>query len=1026
MIHLHVHGCYSFLDGLGTSKQLAQRAKELGQTALALTDHGVMYGVIDHYKACNEAGIKPIIGCEVYVTQDHTIKNKEVIEQYPFENAHLVVLAKTDEGHANLRKLVSTAMLDGFYYKPRVDHALLKQYGRGLIVLSACLGGEVPQLLLRGEVEQAKKLALYYNSIFDGFYLEVQANKIPEQQVVNAMLMELSKETGIPLVVTCDAHFVKEDDGYIHKDFITIGKEDRRPPGYWEATYADAWLKTDEEILAMGLPMEAIENTHRIAEQCDVTIPMGEFKLPNFVIPEGYTLDTYLSKICHDGLFSVSLEKDIELDVYATRLNYELEVISQKGLSGYFLIVQDFLNEARRRGLMVGPGRGSAAGSLVAYTSGITQVDPIEHGLLFERFINPDRPSMPDIDIDFEDERRGEMMEYLIGKYGRDNVCQVITFGTMKSKVALKDAARILGVPYDEVNAFTKLIPMIEGRPFSIQESVGNIDEIATAAKNYPEMFELASYFEGLPRQSGVHAAGVVITPEALVEYVPLVRGNNDEVLAQYEKDTLESLGLLKFDLLGLKTLTVMRLALEMVRERHGVEVDLDHLRLDDKDTLDLISSGKTVGVFQLESEGMQSIFRGLRTVTFDALVAGISLYRPGALAAVPYYTASFNGLRHVDYPVPELEPILQDTHGVILYQEQTMKIATDLAGYTPSQADMLRKAIGKKKPEIMRQEIHKLIYGDTDQGIPGMINKNIPELVAHQITESIEKFAGYGFNKSHATGYALLAYQSAWLKAHYPLEFMTAHMTVALGNQEKMTKYAAEIMRLGFKFLPPDVNNPSLQFSIEQGEVRFPLSAIKGIGPNIAERLVKLQPYASMQDLVDRHPKKDLNKKALTALALSGAMDVFESENRMAALANALLCRGEKAKDQIPESDIKSFIDRDKFKYEEETLGFFISGHPLDGIAQPIDWQGIEDQKPFSFYAMIMQVKEIPTKLGKPMCRMIVETLEGNKDLVMFTEAYEKYKDQVEQGKIARITISKSKPGLVVKEVKLSKKYNK
>ncbi len=1024
-VHLHVHTCYSLLDGLGRPKKLARRASEMGQTAIAITDHGVMYGTIEHYKACQEIGIKPIIGCEMYVTKDHTVKDKALLSELPYDNCHLVLLAMNDEGHENLRRLVSLSMLKGFYYKPRVDFNLLQQYSSGIIALSGCLAGEVPQLLLRGEYEEAKELAFGYRDTFNGYFLEIQANNIPEQAIVNELLKQLSEETKIPLVATCDTHFVLQEDGKIHKNFTILGSAKSKGEDRWESIYAHAWLKSEEEMLSMGMPQEALDNTQAIAEMCNITIPMGTFHMPEFIVPEGYTLNTYLSKLCQDGLFQRAMETNIDVtDIcfYSERLEYELSVINGKDLSGYFLIVQDFVNEAKSRGIYVGPGRGSAAGSLVSYVLKITNVDPLAHGLLFERFINPDRPSMPDIDVDIMDERREEIIQYLSDKYGTNNVCQIITFGSMLSRMVLKDAGRILDIDFDIINALTKSIPVIEGKPYTIDQAVHEIHEIAEAEIAYPELFELARELEGLPRQAGTHAAGVVVTPDELVKYFPLARGKEGEALSQFDKNTIEDLGCLKIDLLGLKTLTIMKIAIDLINERYGYRLDLDNLPLRDKKTLDLISSGKTVGVFQLESEGMQHIFKELNNVTFGALVAGISLYRPGPLKLIPTYISGYNGYRNVEYLTPELEPILDETYGVILYQEQTMKIATDLAGYTPGQSDMLRKSIGKKSPEIMARELDKLVNGSAEEGIPGMIANGIPLAIAEQIAILIERFASYGFNKSHGTGYALLAYQTAYLKAHFPLEFMCALLTVASDNSDKTKKYIHEAKRMGIKILVPDINKSDIKFTIDGDAIRFALSAVMNVGPNVATYITKTQPFDSLENLVSSLPKRQLNKKTITSLALSGALDQF-GNNRMAILQEALRYRDEKI-DMTEE--VSKFDERAKLGYENSLLGSFISGHPLQSVAKPVNWDVIEERKPFDVFGMIMEIKQVNTKKGDPMAFVEIETLEGKKLITIFTKVYATCRGEIAPGLIAKIKLVKDKAGLVVREIYIPKRVNK
>lgn len=626
-MHLHNHSCYSFLDGLSTPEQIVKKAVELGHNAIALTDHGNMHGHIDFYKACKKQEIKPILGCEVYVTPDLRVKDKTALSELPYDRSHLVLLARNREGYTNLCRIVSLSSVKGFYFKPRVDDDLLKQYSHGIIASSACLGGEIPRLILRGELDQAIEKILFYESIFDKFYLEIQSNNIPEQQIVNEQLSAIGKALNIPVIVTCDSHYVDISDGNTHRNFVTLGKASSKDSDHkWEDIYADAWLKSDQDILSSGIPQSAIENTKEVAEACDVTIEMGHLYMPNFTVSAEYTLDTYLEKLCYDGLFYISMQQDIDLNTYTQRLQYELSVVKQKELSGYFLIVWDIIEEAKRRNIGLGPGRGSAAGSLISYCLGITKIDPIVHKLLFERFLNPERKSMPDIDIDIDSNRRGEMIEYLAQKYGQENVCQIASFGTLQSKAAIKDAARILGIEFEEINKITKLVPVEDGRVYTIQEAIDTVPEFAKAEEKYREVFDLARHLAGLPRHASMHAAGVIVAPSPITDFLPLMRGKNEEVVAQFEKDTVEELGLLKMDLLGLNTISILQTASDLIYQNHGIHINPDSINFEDKETLDLISRGKTIGVFQLESDGMQHIFKNINHVTFDSLIAGVAL----------------------------------------------------------------------------------------------------------------------------------------------------------------------------------------------------------------------------------------------------------------------------------------------------------------------------------------------------------------------------------------------------------------
>lgn len=739
--HTHVHTYYSLLDALSGPDALASRAKELQQPALAITDHGVMYGVFEHQKACIEHGIKPLFGTEFYVTFDHKTKDKDDIKY-----AHLICIAMNETGYKNLLKLSSIAAIDGFYYKPRIDNKLLEQYAEGILCQSACLAGSIPRAIINNDMKTAEHLVSYYKELFkDRFFLEIQANDIPNQHVVNNALIELSDLYSVPLVATADVHYAAHSLGPTHKSFTTLGKNNDKE--VWEQVYAHCWLKSEDEM-KIYVPQESLDNTVHIADMCNMKIKTDELHFPEFQVPSGYTLDTYISKLCTDALFRYVLTNDVDINTYLKRLDYELTVIINKGLSGYFLIIWDFLNYARSKSIDIGPGRGSAAGSLVSFLLHITELDPIKYHLLFERFLNPERPSMPDIDLDINPDGEEEIINYLKSKYGFNNLCNIATFGKLKSRQALKDAGRILGYEFENVNNITKQIPVFDGEPLTIQQAIDTVPDIKKAAEEHPDLFGLALDLANTPKSFGMHAAGIIITPEELTEYIPLTIGKDDKVTSQFDKDMVEEQGLLKFDLLKLRTLKARKLTLNHIAENKNLNIDLNNIPLDDKDTLELIGKGNTIGVFQLESQGMQKIFKDLDNVTLDSLIDGVALFRPGPLSLIPSYVRRANGHSHIDYTVPELEPILKNTYGVILYQEQTMRIATDLAGFTPGQSDGFRKAVGKKKKDVMEKEIHKLIHGSEEEKIPGMIKNGIPEEKALMIAEMIEKFASYGFNR--------------------------------------------------------------------------------------------------------------------------------------------------------------------------------------------------------------------------------------------------------------------------------------
>lgn len=739
--HTHVHSYYSLLDALSSPDTLASKAKELGQPALAITDHGVMYGVFEHQKACLAHDIKPLFGTEFYVTTDHMIKDKNDIKY-----DHLICIAMNDIGYKNLIQLSSIASIDGFYYKPRIDNTLLEKYSEGLICQSACIAGSIPRAIINNDLKTAEYITSYYKNLFkDRFFLEIQANNIPEQLLVNETLTNLSDMFSIPLVATSDVHYAEHRLGPTHKSFTTLGKNTENE--IWEQVYAHCWLKSEDEM-KIYVSQESIDNTIHIANMCNVLIKTGELHFPEFEVPSGYTLDTYISKLCTDALFRYALKNDININTYLKRLDYELTVITSKGLSGYFLIIWDFLNYARSKNIDIGPGRGSAAGSLVSFLLHITELDPIKYHLLFARFLNPERPSMPDIDLDIDPDGEEDIINYLRQKYGFNNLCNIATFGKLKSRQALKDAGRILGYDFDEINKITKQIPVFDGEPVTIQEAIDTQTDIKKASQEHPDLFELAQELANVPKSFGMHAAGIIITPEELTEYIPLTRGKDDKITSQFDKDMVEEQGLLKIDLLKLRTLKTKKLVLENIIKNQNIQIDLNDIPLNDPKTLELIGSGNTVGVFQLESNGMQKIFKDLLKTTFDSLVDGVALFRPGPLSLLPTYISRANGYSHIDYIIPELEPILKDTYGVILYQEQTMRIATDLAGFTPGQSDGFRKAVGKKDKKTMEKEIQKLIYGSDEENIPGMIRKGIPEEKANVIAEMIESFASYGFNK--------------------------------------------------------------------------------------------------------------------------------------------------------------------------------------------------------------------------------------------------------------------------------------
>ena len=833
--HLHVHTEYSLLDGSAKVKELVQRVKELGMDSIAVTDHGAMYGAVEFYKAALEAGIKPIIGCEVYVAEGSRFTKEGKGGGY----YHLVLLAENNEGYHNLIKLVSYGFTEGFYYKPRVDKELLRKYSKGIIASSACLAGEVPRAVLQVSYEKAKEVALEYLEIFGegNYFLELQNHGMREQRIVNEVLVRMSAETGIPLICTNDSHYIYKEDAEPHDILLCIqtGKtvldEDRmRYEG------AQFYVKSPEEMYDLfSFAPEACANTAKIAKRCNVTFTFHDLKLPRFDVPDGKTAESYLREICYAGFREKYPEPKEE---WRERLEYELSTIANMGYVDYFLIVWDFIKYAKDNGIIVGPGRGSAAGSMVSYCLSITTIDPLQYDLIFERFLNPERVSMPDIDIDFCYERRQEVIDYVIRKYGEANVAQIITFGTMAARAAIKDVGRALAMPYANVDRISKMIPTELG--ITIEKALKMNPDLKNAYNEEPDtkrLIDTSLRLEGLPRHSSTHAAGVVICREPVMEYVPL-SANDGQVNTQYTMTILEELGLLKMDFLGLRTLTVIQSAVQEIARIHGVKLDMDRLPENDALVYDMICQGKTEGVFQLESGGMKQFMKELQPRCLEDMIAGIALYRPGPMDFIPKYIKGKNAGGNVQYTHPKLEPILENTYGCIVYQEQVMQIVRDLAGYSLGRSDLVRRAMSKKKASVMAEEREKFIYGDGDE-VPGCVKNGIPAAAAEKIFDEMTDFAKYAFNKSHAACYAVVGYQTAWLKAHYPVEFMAALMTSVMDNAAKVSGYVEECKKMGIQLLPPDINEGYRQFSVSDGKIRFALAAIKNVGKGAVDALV-------------------------------------------------------------------------------------------------------------------------------------------------------------------------------------------
>ena len=876
--HLHVHTEYSLLDGSNKIKEYVARVKELGMDSAAITDHGVMYGCIDFYRAAKEAGINPILGCEVYVAPGSRF-DKEM-QHGEDRYYHLVLLAENNQGYSNLMKIVSAGFVEGYYYKPRVDLEVLEKYHEGIIALSACLAGEIPRFLTRGLYEEGKKAALRYQEIFgkNNFFLELQNHGIPEQEMVNQQLVRMSSETGIELVCTNDVHYTYAEDAGSHDILLCIqtGKkvQDEDRMRYEGGQY---YVKSEAEMAALfPYAPQALENTKKIGDRCHVEIEFGVTKLPKYDVPDGYTSWEYLNKLCWEGLEEKYHPVTEELK---ERLTYELNTIKTMGYVDYFLIVWDFIKYARDNDIMVGPGRGSAAGSIVSYSLGITQLDPIRYQLLFERFLNPERVSMPDIDIDFCFERRQEVIDYVVRKYGKDRVVQIVTFGTMAARGVIRDVGRVLDFPYAQVDTIAKMIP--NELNITIDKALKMNPELRNQYEGDEQiryLIDMSKRLEGLPRHTSMHAAGVVISQKAVDEYVPLSRASDGSITTQFTMTTLEELGLLKMDFLGLRTLTVIQNAVKLAQKSEGIELDLSKIDYNDQAVLGMIGSGKCEGVFQLESTGMKNFMKELKPKSLEDIIAGISLYRPGPMDFIPQYIKGKNAPDQITYDCPQLEPILEPTYGCIVYQEQVMQIVRDLAGYTLGRSDLVRRAMAKKKAAVMAKERENFVYGNKEEGVPGCIANGISEQVANKIYDEMTDFAKYAFNKSHAAAYAVVSYQTAWLKYYYPVEFMAALMTSCIDNPSKVSEYILNCRQMGIQILPPDINRSTGSFSVEDGSIRYGMAAVKGIGKPVMEAIVEERErggaFSSLKDFCQRLSGKEVNKRTIENFIKAGAFD--------------------------------------------------------------------------------------------------------------------------------------------------------
>ena len=1038
--HLHVHTEFSLLDGSNKIKEYVSRVKELGMNSAAITDHGVMYGVIDFYREAKKQGINPILGCEVYVAPNSRF-DREITggdDRY----YHLVLLAENEEGYANLTKIVSKGFVEGYYYKPRVDKELLRKYHKGIIALSACLAGEVARFLTKGLYEEAKKTALEYQEIFGegNFFLELQDHGIPEQGLVNQQLFKMSEETGIELVATNDIHYTYAEDAKPHDILLCIqtGKKlsDENRMRYDGGQY---YVKSEEEMLRLfPYAKQALENTQKIADRCHVEIEFGVTKLPKYDVPDGYTSWEYLQKLCYEGLEKRYGDPSEELK---ERLSYELETIHQMGYVDYFLIVWDFIKYAKDHGISVGPGRGSAAGSIVSYCLEITTIDPIRYQLLFERFLNPERVSMPDIDVDFCYERRQEVIDYVTRKYGKDCVAQIVTFGTLAARGVIRDVGRVMDLPYAYVDSISKMIPQELG--ITIDKALKmnpDLKKLYDTDETVTNLIDMAKRLEGLPRHCSMHAAGVVICQKPVDEYVPLSRAADGTITTQFIMTTLEELGLLKMDFLGLRTLTVIQNAVLLARRKQP-ELNINQIDYNDQKVLDYIGTGKTDGVFQLESAGMKGFMKELKPHNLEDVIAGISLYRPGPMDFIPQYIRGKNDSSSITYDCPQLEPILAPTYGCIVYQEQVMQIVRDLAGYSLGRSDLLRRAMSKKKAAVMEKERKIFIYGDEETGVPGCIKNGIDEQTANKIYDEMIDFAKYAFNKSHAAAYAVVSYQTAWLKYYFPVEYMAALMTSVIDNPSKVSEYIYACRQMNIKILPPDINKGEANFSVDGGDIRYGLAAIKSIGRPVIKAIVEdreeLGLFQNLEDFITRLSAKNiLNKRTIENLIKAGALDTLggtrkqfmsiyvqivdhvtqEKKNSMVGQMTLfdLVSEDQKEEFQIRMPDVGEYSKETLLAFEKEVLGIYVSGYPLEAYeekwkksisATTADFQldeetghtKVHDGAKEIIGGMITEKTIKHTKTNQMMAFITIEDLLGTVEVVVFPRDYEKNRDYLE-----------------------------
>ena len=1026
--HLHVHTEYSLLDGAGRIGDLVACAKKHGMDALAITDHGVMYGALDFYEAAKKEGVKPIIGCEVYVAPGSRFEKTSLSREY----AHLVLLCKDMAGYKNLMKLVSAGSLEGFYYKPRIDYELLAAHSEGLVCLSACLAGDVQRLLMQNDYQGAKRMAQRLKDMFGGdFYLELQDHGIAEQQRINPLILKLADELSVKVVATNDVHYVNREDAYAQKVLMciqTVTTIDQ--PSKMAFETEEFYLKSPREMSKLfSYVPEAVSNTREVADKCNLEFEFGNNHLPEFKVPEGYTNRGYLRHIAETGLRERYQDPADEI---RERFDYELSTIDNMGFTDYFLIVWDFVNFAKKNGIMVGPGRGSAAGSIVAYSLGITNIDPIQYNLLFERFLNPERISMPDIDIDFCYERRQEVIDYVTRKYGSDHVAQIITFGTMGARLVIRDVARVMNVSIADADRIAKMVPF--ELKMTIDKALDRNPKLKAEYENNPDakqVIDVARRLEGMARHASTHAAGVVIADAPITDYVPLQKNPKDEsVMTQYTMKKLESMGLLKMDFLGLRTLTVIRDAVRMIEENHGVELDIDQLNLNDKKVYELMSSGDTLGIFQFESGGMRRLLQELRPECLDDIMAANALFRPGPMESIPDYVRSKHNPKSVHYLHPMLEPILRDTYGCMVYQEQIMRIVRDVAGYSMARSDLVRRAMSKKQQSVLEKERKVFIHGEEENGtvtVDGAVRRGMDEKTANELFDQMMAFANYAFNKSHACAYAVVAYQTAYLKCYYLVEFMTALLNSFIANKQKLGEYIQTIKNEGIRILPPDVNQSGMHFTTENGCIRFGLSAISYVGEAVGEVITRRGTgYQDFTDFVEKNTDV-LNKKRLESMILSGCFDCFGvRRSQLIAVYEQVLAdatqlkkrqatgqmslfdsmEGEFAPLTVQLPDIPEYGEAEKLSYEKEMTGLYISGHPLDELAgvllnRPVSiadiMQTADDEMTMYEYdgrevellGIVTSVRARPTRQKKMMANFVLEDLYAQMNMIAFPNVY-------------------------------------